>query len=147
VQVIDSVSDGCLDSEPWQVTVEPTGGVSPPGCSRLSEILDQDLAGSDDRRLSGASKLVLHVRCQLQRKTHHVQAVTGVVPLLPAKFHRACCEVDEASGGARSACGREYETAGGRHHQRARPPSAAVRFRAITRSARRPATLSLSTSS
>jgi hypothetical protein len=87
-----------LDGEPWQVKVETAGGCPPPGRSRLSEILDQDLPGLDDRQLSADPELVPNVRSEHQCQAHHIQSVVGIVALLATKLHRDSGKVGKAPG-------------------------------------------------
>jgi hypothetical protein len=59
VQVLNLGADRRFGGEPRQVKVEAAGGCAPPGSGRPGEILDQDLPGLDNCRLS--SELVLSV--------------------------------------------------------------------------------------
>ena len=82
---------------PRKVKIEAAGGCLPPGCRRLSEILDQDLPGLDDNRASAVSKLVPDLRTEHKRKTNHIQRVSGVVTFFATEFHRGCGKVGKAA--------------------------------------------------
>ena len=71
---------------------EPTGG------GWLSEILDQDLPWLDNGQLSTASELVLGVWSEHQRKTHHVQSISGTVAVFALECQRGRSKVGKAAG-------------------------------------------------
>src|SRR5215469_16261088 len=97
MQALNLIASRVLDGDPRQVKVEAARRHVPTGGGRLGEILDQDLPRLDNCQLSAAPEMVAGVWSEHQRKTHHVQSISGMVGVFSAEFQRSGGKVGKAA--------------------------------------------------